>query len=200
MIHIEKNQEVFGAPNLRVSSPTGDYDDTDLIEFYDISKNQTPPGAFQAQCVKYGNLVYKFSDAKELGEEILRIDPESTHEAASFVRMSNELLARMNKGTLDVDTLNEITDDAKIKVEAENDPAGITPNATVPPTATSTTPIAPAIPTSNNSSTTPTINPIVPTKTPTSTLSTFIKEDTDIVTEEIPVGKIIDDSLSKIEF
>jgi hypothetical protein len=107
MIYIEKDQIVAGEKNLRVASSTGEYEDNALIEFYDISNPNIIIGAFAAQYIKYGSLVYKFSDHKELGEAILEIDPSSTHSTASFVRMNRELTDQMNKGSLGEDSLDQ---------------------------------------------------------------------------------------------
>lgn len=107
MIHIEKDQEIFEDKNLRVGASTSDYEDSALIEVYNIHTPSVILGSFQAQYIKYGNLVYKFNDPRELGLEIMRIDPESTHTAASYVRMSNELLSQMNGGVIDQKSFNE---------------------------------------------------------------------------------------------
>jgi hypothetical protein len=107
MIYIDKDQIVAGEKNLRVASSTGEYDDNALIEFYDISNPNIIVGAFAAQYIKYGSLVYKFSDHKELGEAILEIDPSSSHSTASFVRMNRELTSQMNKGSLGEDSLDQ---------------------------------------------------------------------------------------------
>ncbi len=117
MIHIENNSEIIENKNLRVASPTGDYEDTALVDFFDISKPGMVAGSFQAQYIKYGGLVYKFNEPSELGEAILKIDPESTHSAASYVRMSKELLAQMNGGTLDSSSLDQIMVEEKNIVE-----------------------------------------------------------------------------------
>lgn len=117
MIHIEKDQKILENEDLRVSTPTGDYDDNALIEFYNVANPEVVVGAFAAQYIKYGSVVYKFNDAKELGNEILNIDPESTHNSASFMRMNNELLDKMNKGNLEVDSLDQVISDQKDIVE-----------------------------------------------------------------------------------
>ena len=107
MIAITKDQEVAENPNLRVMTPAGDYEDTALIEFYDNAVPGTVVGAYQAQFVRYGSLVYRFNDPIELGKEILKLDPESTHTAASYVRMTTELLSKMTNGTLEPKSLDE---------------------------------------------------------------------------------------------
>lgn len=124
MIHVEKDQIVPENKNLKVATATGDYDDNALIEVYDILNPEVVAGAFQAQYIVYGGLVYRFNSAKELGEEILKIDPQSTHTSASYVRMSNELLVKMDAGSLEVDSLDEVisteqskTDDQRIEKE-----------------------------------------------------------------------------------
>lgn len=121
MIHIEKDQKISENEDLRVATPTGDYDDNALIEFYKAGSPSVIVGSFAAQYIKYGSVVYKFNDAKELGNEILSIDPESTHNAASFVRMNNELLDQMKKGNLEVDSLDKIISDQKDVVEEKRD-------------------------------------------------------------------------------
>lgn len=107
MIHIEKDQKVAENEELRVATATGDYEDNALIEFYNVNESNVVAGAFAAQFIKYGSLVYKFNDPKELGVEILKIDSSSTHTSASFVRMSNELLSQMNKGSLEPASLDQ---------------------------------------------------------------------------------------------
>jgi hypothetical protein len=119
MIHIEKDQLVSENPNLKVATATGDYDDNALIEVYDISNQDVIAGAFHAQYIAYGGLVYRYNSAKELGEEILKIDPQSTHTSASYVRMSNELLAKMDGGTLEVDSLDEVISTEHTKIEQQ---------------------------------------------------------------------------------
>jgi len=101
MIHLEKNQAVTGDAGLVVASSTGDYEDNDLVECYSTGTSGAVGASYQAQYVKYGNLVYQYNDPVELGKEILKVDPKSTHTAASYVRMTEELLAKMNNGSLE---------------------------------------------------------------------------------------------------
>lgn len=119
MIHIEKDKEVAENINLRVASETGDYDDTALIQVYDISTPDIPAGAFQAQYIKYGSLVYNFNGHMELGAAILKIDPQSTHSSASYVRMSRELFSQMNGGSLESTSLEEVIDVEKKSIEEQ---------------------------------------------------------------------------------
>ncbi len=132
MIHIEKDQKIAENENLRVATATGDYEDTALIEFYEISKPGIATGSFQAQFIKYGGVVYKFNDPKELGNEILRIDPESTHTAASYVRMTNELLVQMNGGMLEPGSLGQVlvTEQVKMEEAIENPVTDVTTSST----------------------------------------------------------------------
>ena len=117
MIHIEQGQKIPENENLRVSSPTGDYDDNALIEFYDVVNPNIVVGAFAAQFVKYGSIVYKYSSPRELGEALLLVDKESTHASASYIRMNKELERKMNEGSLEIDSLDEIISDQKQSVE-----------------------------------------------------------------------------------
>ncbi len=117
MIHIEKDQEILGQTNLRIVTATGDYEDHALIEFYDVANPTLVAGAFQAQYVKYGSLIYGFNDPVELGNAILGVDPESTHTAASYVRMTKELLAQMHEGVLESSSLDQVITDEQQKTE-----------------------------------------------------------------------------------
>jgi hypothetical protein len=126
MIHIDKDQIVTDNENLRVMTPTGDYEDGALIEFYDVNNPDVAAGAFQAQCIKYGNMVYRFNEPAELGTAILAIDSLSTHTAASYVRMTKELLNQMNGGTLEATSLDQVitteqanTEEAREETEPE---------------------------------------------------------------------------------
>ncbi len=117
MIHIEKGQKFFEDENLVVSTATGDYADNDLIEFYNLDNPNMVAGSFQAQYIKYGNIVYKFNDNQVLGEEILKIDPESTHAAASFVKMNKELSRQMEEGSLEPESLTQVLSDEQTSME-----------------------------------------------------------------------------------
>jgi hypothetical protein len=99
MIYIEKGQKIAENENIVVFSETGDYNDFDLIEYSKIDTPESPMGAFQAQFVKYGGLVYKFSDPEELGKEILKIDFTSKHGAAEFARTMKNMRIQMGEGT-----------------------------------------------------------------------------------------------------
>ena len=135
MIHIEKGQSVAENTNLRVLTATGDYEDSALIECYDLKNPDVAAGSFQAQYVRYGNLVYQFNGPKDLGEAILKVDPESTHTAASFVRMTNALLAQMTAGTLEAQSLDQVvaTEQAAIDEQRTTPLETVTENATSTP-------------------------------------------------------------------
>ncbi len=117
MIHIEKDKEILENPNLKVASDTGDYEDETLINFYDKSNKEVILGSFQAQYVKYGGMIYRFNDKMELGEAILKIDPNSTHTAVSYVRMSNDLRDKMNNGSLGSDLFEKTSVDEQVDAE-----------------------------------------------------------------------------------
>ncbi|MBP6884023.1 MAG: hypothetical protein KBC06_02220 [Candidatus Pacebacteria bacterium] len=117
MIHIEKDNGINDNANIKVATATGDYEDSALIEVYDISTPDIVAGAFQAQYIRYGNIVYGFNDPVELGRAILAVDPESTHTAASYVRMTEKLLAQMNSGTLEATSLDQVITDEQQKTE-----------------------------------------------------------------------------------
>lgn len=183
MIHIEKDAEILENENLRVVTTTGDYEDSALIEFVDISNPGVVAGAYQAQYIKYGNLVYRFNDHKELGTEILKIDPSSTHTSASFVRMSNELLAQMDSGSLEPSSLDEVLAVEQVTMEeqmtnsVESESATSTESAVdnspvITPTDTSTT--TPPFSSDTSTSTSPAADTSVSTTTPFDTSTTTL--------------------------
>lgn len=131
MITLEANMIVKDATNLRLASAAGEYDDTALVECYDPENPEIGLSMYQAQYVKYGNLVYYYNDPKELGAALLALDPESTHTAASFVRMTNELLTQMNDGSLEGSTLE--TAIGENQAVSPEEPIIEEPEATTPP-------------------------------------------------------------------
>lgn len=107
-----------GDQTLSVIADTGDYEDGALIECVGAGSTVA---AYQAQYVQYGQVVYQHSDPIELGKAILALDPESTHSAASYVRMSNELLAKMNAGSLESDSLDEMVSAQQAAIDEQRD-------------------------------------------------------------------------------
>lgn len=86
MIHIEQNQIVPDNENLRVLSVTGDYADNDLIECATLDNPDFALCAFSATFIRYGGMVYQHSDPLKLGEALLAVDPESTHDAVTLFK------------------------------------------------------------------------------------------------------------------
>ena len=118
MIYIEKDQELYEEKNLRVFSGSGNYEDSQLVEVYDSTDPDVIIGAFAAQFIRYGSIVYKFSNIQDLGDEILRIDPTSTHSMAAYVRMQKELLKQATEGSLENDSLDKVMSNEQINNEA----------------------------------------------------------------------------------
>jgi hypothetical protein len=58
MITITKGEALKDLPNMLVYSESGDYEETDLIECASIDSPKLPVAAYQAQFVKFGNVVY----------------------------------------------------------------------------------------------------------------------------------------------
>lgn len=104
MVHIAKSQPVPQNENLVVISPSGNYGDNDLVECCDIKNPSLSICAFQAQFIKYGAMVYQYSNAEELAEAILAVDPISEHSAVDFYKQTQALkqaaLSVDNKGSL----------------------------------------------------------------------------------------------------
>jgi len=118
MIYIEHGQMVSENPNLRVDIPSGDYQDADLVDFYDISKPRSIVGSFQAQYVRYGSVVYRFNAPEELGAEILKIDSESTHAAAIYFKMTKDLRDQLNAGAMSPSILDEMKEPSTLPSKA----------------------------------------------------------------------------------
>ncbi|MFA6301346.1 MAG: hypothetical protein WC609_03275 [Candidatus Paceibacterota bacterium] len=123
MIHIEKDQLVPEYENLRTLSDSGDYNDDDIIECYNPDDSSIAICGFTSSFIKYGGLMYRFNDPAELGAEILKIDPESTHSAASFVRMKEELSKKMDEGSLEPESLQQALKEEQTMMEEKiNEP------------------------------------------------------------------------------
>lgn len=68
MIHIEKGQKLKSDETMRVAVPTGDYNETDLIECYAAGQDPDKPTLmYQAQYVVFGHYIYQQSE--ELTED-----------------------------------------------------------------------------------------------------------------------------------
>lgn len=98
MIHIEKDQIVPENKDLRVFSQSGDYNDNDLIECYHIDNPDFALSAFSATFIKYGGIVYQFGDPLLMGEELLKIDPECTHDFAILFKEEEERKKKRERG------------------------------------------------------------------------------------------------------
>lgn len=86
MIRIEQNQAVPENPHLKVLSVSGDYADNDLIECAPLDNPDFALCAFSATFIRYGALAHQFSDPLKLGEALLAVDPESTHDAVTLFK------------------------------------------------------------------------------------------------------------------
>lgn len=187
MIYIEKNQQTFEDKNMRVFSASGNYDDNQLVEVYDVSSQDIIIGSFAAQFVKYGSIVYKFSNIQELGEEIFRIDPESTHSMAAYVRMQKELLKQITDGSLENNSLDQVMIAEDLKTE--NNTANAVSGESISASSESLTAPAPETVTENTTNlvSEPIIEP-VSTTTSSSVLPADIEVST--TTESLPAESI----------
>lgn len=186
MIHIIKGQKIPENDNLIVVSETGDYGDSSFIDYCTTADPDVVAGAFQAQFVRYGGIVYRFNDPKELGAALLKSDPESTHTAASFVRMNNDLLMQMNDGSLEPQSLQDALSEEKAATEEkmmlpEEESTTSTENALIPDplpdTSVSTTTSA-----TQTSTTTPAVQVEIGTSTPAVNTGTSTAATTDVST------------------
>lgn len=165
MIRITHGQSVQGDTALSVVTATGDYEDTALIEC--AAGTGAPVVAYQAQYVRYGNVMYQHSDPVELGRALLAIDPDSTHAAASYVRMSDELLAKMKAGSLEADSLDSVIRTEQATTQEERDATPEVPQEASEPGTEVQAPLSAPVDDSVSSTT---LEAIVPTAEATSTL------------------------------
>lgn len=196
VIHIEQDSQVPENECLRVAAPTGDYDDSALIPCYSVDDPSSITGSFQAQFIKYGGMVYRFNEAKDLGEEILKTDPQSTHMAASYVRMADELEKKMDAGSLVASSLTQVIAEEQASVQdqilnPDATDASSTP-ATADPSAASGTTTPPSIEIPTDIPTPPTdTTSIVTPDTQTSTTTQGVIPDTQTSTTTPAVSDTI---------
>jgi len=119
MIQIEQNQIVPENPNLRVLSVSGDYDDNDLIECATLERPDFALSAFSATFIRYGNIVNQFSDPFALGEALLKIDPDCTHDTATLFK--EEEMRRIKREGGDFTPENPVPADENVSPIAEKE-------------------------------------------------------------------------------
>ncbi len=100
MITISKGDHVAGLPDLIVSSASGEYADVDLILCARRDAPNFDAAMYQAQFIRYGEIVYQHETPEALGAAIIAIDPESTHDAAQLWREDEARRLAREKGTL----------------------------------------------------------------------------------------------------
>lgn len=189
MVHIEQDQKVPENPNLRVLSETGDYDDNDHIECYDINNPGFALCAFTASFVAYGGIMYRFGSVEKLGEAILAIDPESSLDAVTFFKEEKARKLRQEMGDFSPENPAQVDKTKKPdpvpEPEPDPDPVDDNTNPVNPntnPGGTTPPPPPPPPPTDNVSTTTPVSSTVIP-----------IEEEIDIApaTTTIPALEIV---------
>lgn len=184
MIHIEQGQPVPENPDLRVLSVSGDYADSDLIECATIENPTFAMFAFPASFIKYGGVVFRFSDPIALGEELVKIDPSSTHDAVILFKEEDARRIKREQGDFtpenpvpaDIEVSQIAQDEAQVQADAaaassESTPVqeNSVPTPETPSTPTPTPETPPPTPESTPApapETTPTPSPETPAPTP----------------------------------
>lgn len=194
MIQIEQNQVVPEHPDLRVLSVSGDYADNDLIECAHVDNPDFALSAFSATFIRYGGMVYQHTDPLKLGEALLAVDPESTHDAVTLFKEEeirrikreggdftpeNPVPADENVSQITQDEIKEeekkeeVVEEKETPKQDESAPAGNeTPKGEVlgdvtTPTETSTTTPTTGTPTDTTSTSTPPVEEPITPITPT---------------------------------
>ncbi|HRH24357.1 MAG TPA: hypothetical protein PK109_02090 [Candidatus Paceibacterota bacterium] len=146
MITISKGDRVAGLPDLIVSSPSGEYADVDLILCARKDAPNFDAAMYQAQFIRYGEVVYQHETPEALGAVLVAIDPESTHDAAQLWREEEKRRIAREGGTLvpedqtpapdavepQTTIPEEEEDDVKFFKEKEEEAATTTPDEAVP--------------------------------------------------------------------
>lgn len=100
MISLAQGAPIPSLPNFVIASGDGQYADTDLILCASADVPDFPVAQYQAQFIRYGEVVYQFETPEALGEALVAIDPESTHDAAQLWREEEVRRFAREKGTL----------------------------------------------------------------------------------------------------
>lgn len=211
MIHIEQNQQLKDEPQMKVAVPTGDYNETDLIECYRDGENPDEPTCmFQAQYIAFGRHIYHQSE--ELTEDQLnallanipadqvinnRKMMDGKRPAAKFVGKVVQRGGRTEKRELRKDIADIPTEKQQATTTppvVENTPAVDTATSTPNGTETSTT--TPSfIP--DTSTTTPSFIDTTATSTATSSDSIF-NNDTSTSTPSTDISTTTDNFIDTI--
>lgn len=214
MIRLEKNKKSTESKDIIINAETAQYDDNALIECTDRSGVKNVSVAYQAQFLKYGGMVYQYSDNKELGQAILEIDPESTHSAAVYVRTLKQLSEQMDEGSLNPESVKDVVGDEpevlgeeieeevvpEEEEEVEEEPVVIPPldvdvATTTPSIITTTSTPSTDIPDVTVSSTTPTID-----IEPEPTIERPVKEEEPIIDDaSSTAGEIVAYAKKKVK-
>lgn len=100
MVPVTKGAPVPEHDDLVVASDTGEYADVDLILCASVDAPDVPTAMYQAQFVRYGGLAYQFDTPEALGEALVALEPDSTHDAAQLWREELARRTAREKGTL----------------------------------------------------------------------------------------------------
>jgi hypothetical protein len=171
MIYIKKGQRLFEDTGLVVYSPTGYYNDGDVVLCATYYNPEESVCGYEAKFIAYGGMVYAVSNPEELLEKIKEIDPNTLFgkdsQQVAVDKVVENIVPQNAEQPTDTDK-EDITPEVKIEEP-------INTSTTTPPTITPPEEIIPPI---NTSTTTPpTITPpeeiIPPINTSTTTPPTI---------------------------
>lgn len=161
MISIKKGEKLAWSPGIVVAADTGEYADFDLIECASTEDKTFAVAQYQAQYIRYGDVVYQHSSPEALGEALVALDPESTHDAAQLWREDEARRIARSGGNLKPEDPTPAPDAVVEEPPQEEIPPEETPeesesNETAPEeNAPEETPVVPELPPDNTSTTTP---------------------------------------------
>lgn len=159
MIYLRKGQILKDNPGMVVYDPTGYYNDGDSVICSSVISPDEPACRFEAKYIAYGGLVYSVTNADELLEQIIKMDPNSL-----FGKDSKQIAVDQMVEKIVPQKSTDLTEET-----ASETPATTTPetNNTQPVATTTPSTIPSTSPDANTSTTTPPIMPIIDTSTTT---------------------------------
>ncbi len=209
MIHIEQGQRLKSDPKIKVAVPTGDYNETDLIECYPANGNPNQPTCmYQAQCVVFGSVIYQQSEeltedqvaallANRPADEVINnrklIDGKipAAKYIGMIVKVNGLFGLRRLRTDISFDEPQTIIppDDVTIVPDPEPTNPTTTPPTTLPPVNTSTT--TPVVDIDDTPTTTPPVTNFPPVSTSTTPVIIEPVSDSDIPVSAEPGTKLV---------
>jgi hypothetical protein len=192
MIHIEQDQQLKDEPQMKVAVPTGDYNETDLIECYkDGEDPNTPTAMYQAQFISLGRNIYQQSEElteDQLNALLANIPADQVINNRKMMdgkRPATKYVGKIVQRKGKIGKREARTDLTEEKQQATTTPPIVQTN----PDTTATTTATSTLTDTNTSTTTPSFTPDTSTTTPSFTDTTATSTTTttdDVISTSTP--------------